>query len=340
MRTKPTTWLVTGAAGFIGLHVCLRLLARGDCVIGLDNLNDYYEVALKHARLARLKSYKTFNFHLLDVANRDSMQSLFLQVKIKPNRVIHLAAQAGVRYSISNPQAYIDSNIQGFINVLECCRHNAVEHLVYASSSSVYGGNTTLPFSEHHNIDHPVSLYAATKKANELMAHTYSHLFRLPTTGLRFFTVYGPWGRPDMAYFRLINSALNNETFNLYGNGKASRDFTYIDDVVSAIDKLHSDLQSRAFEFSDIVNVGGGNPASMLEMIDIISGYTKIKLNIKELSKHHNDVDSTNADPSYLESLVGSSPKTKLQDGLAQVVEWGRVPEIKSLLPEWIASSI
>jgi UDP-glucuronate 4-epimerase len=209
--------LLTGAAGFIGMHTSLKLLARGDEVIGVDNLNDYYEVSLKTARLARLQAQPKFTFHQVDISDRDAIAALFAEVR--PDRVINLAAQAGVRYSLTNPHAYIDANIQGFINILEGCRHNQVEHLVYASSSSVYGGNTKLPFSEHDNIDHPISLYAATKKANELMAHTYSHLFGLPTTGLRFFTVYGPWGRPDMALFLFTKAILNNEPIDVFNNG-------------------------------------------------------------------------------------------------------------------------
>ena len=226
----PVTWLVTGVAGFIGMHVSMHLLARGDHVIGIDNLNDYYDVSLKYARLTRLRSFASFSFYKLDISDHDEMRLLFSHTK--PERVIHLAAQAGVRYSLSNPHAYIDSNIQGFINVLEGCRHNAVKHLVYASSSSVYGGNTSLPFSEHQNVDHPVSLYAATKKANELMAHTYSHLFDLPTTGLRFFTVYGPWGRPDMALFLFTKAILAGETIDVFNHGNMVRDFTFVEDIV------------------------------------------------------------------------------------------------------------
>ena len=225
--------LLTGAAGFIGMHTALRLLARGDEVVGVDNLNDYYDVSLKHARLARLQAHPGFTFHHESVENREAMARLFAQHQ--PERVIHLAAQAGVRYSLQNPHAYIDANIQGFLNILEGCRHHGVQHLVYASSSSVYGGNTALPFSEHHNIDHPVSLYAATKKANELMAHTYSHLFGLPTTGLRFFTVYGPWGRPDMALFLFTRAILEGRPIDVFNHGRMVRDFTYIDDIVEGV---------------------------------------------------------------------------------------------------------
>ena len=225
--------LVTGAAGFIGFHTSELLLGRGDEVIGLDNLNDYYDVSLKEARLAKLSGRSGFRFHQLDLSDRAGMEALFAQEK--PQRVIHLAAQAGVRYSIQNPHAYVDSNLVGFMNILEGCRHHGVEHLVYASSSSVYGANTNMPFSVHHTVDHPLSLYAATKKANELMAHTYSHLYRLPTTGLRFFTVYGPWGRPDMAMFLFTKAILAGQPIDVFNHGKMRRDFTYIDDIVQGV---------------------------------------------------------------------------------------------------------
>lgn len=225
--------LVTGCAGFIGSHVAHRLLDRGEDVLGIDNLNSYYDVTLKEARLARLKSREGFRFIKKDVADTQGIEDLFL--KEKPSRVVHLAAQAGVRYSLENPHAYISSNIAGFINILEGCRHNQIEHLVYASSSSVYGGNKKLPFSEHDSVDHPVSLYAATKKSNELMAHTYSHLFRLPTTGLRFFTVYGPWGRPDMALFLFTKAILEGRPIDVFNHGQMRRDFTYIDDIVESV---------------------------------------------------------------------------------------------------------
>ena len=332
------TVLVTGIAGFIGAKCAQFLSSSGESVVGVDNFNDYYSVSLKRIRVEKLLFPFDVEVRDLDISNNSQVKDLIEEVK--PTSIFHLAAQAGVRLPLNQIYKYVDSNLVGYSNILSNTVEQEIPNLLYASSSSVYGNSKILPYRESDLTLRPLSFYGATKLSNELITPTLLRGSSTRVRGLRFFTVYGPWGRPDMAYFRLINSALNNETFNLYGNGKASRDFTYIDDVVSAIDKLHSDLQSRAFEFSDIVNVGGGNPASMLEMIDIISGYTKIKLNIKELSKHHNDVDSTNADPSYLESLVGSSPKTKLQDGLAQVVEWGRVPEIKSLLPEWIASSI
>jgi UDP-glucuronate 4-epimerase len=231
-HSEPVDWLVTGAAGFIGMHTALRLIARGDKVMGLDNLNDYYDVSLKLARLAKLQAHANFSFRQVDLADRVGVANQFEQHA--PQRVIHLAAQAGVRHSITHPHAYVDSNLTGFVNILEGCRNVGVKHLVYASSSSVYGGNTTLPYSEHHNIDHPW-LYAATKKANELMAHSYSHLFGLPTTGLRLFTVYGPWGRPDMAPFLFAKAILKGEPINIFNHGNMVRDFTYIDDVVEAI---------------------------------------------------------------------------------------------------------
>ena len=225
--------LVTGAAGFIGMHVCQLLLARGDEVVGVDNLNDYYDVALKEARLARLAPDPRFRLARMDIADREGIAALF--AKERPQRVINLAAQAGVRYSLQNPHAYVDSNVVGFVNILEGCRHNGVEHFVYASSSSIYGGNERMPFSEHDNVDHPVSLYAATKKANELMAHTYSHLFKLPTTGLRFFTVYGPWGRPDMALFLFAKAILEDRPIDVFNHGRMRRDFTYIDDIAEGV---------------------------------------------------------------------------------------------------------
>ena len=225
--------MVTGTAGFIGMNCALRLLDVGVDVVGVDNLSDYYSVALKKGRLARLQPYSKFSFHKIDISDRSSIANLFSVEK--PDRVIHLAGQASVRYSLRNPHAYIDANLQGFINILEGCRHNQVEHLVYASSSSVYGGNEAMPFSEHDNIDHPLSLYAATKKANELMAHTYSHLYEIPTTGLRFFTVYGPWGRPDMSPVLFANAMMKGESINVFNNGNMARDFTYIDDIVEGV---------------------------------------------------------------------------------------------------------
>ncbi|HCA14117.1 MAG TPA: capsular biosynthesis protein CpsI, partial [Alphaproteobacteria bacterium] len=267
--------LVTGSAGFIGMHCVERLLARGDDVVGVDNLNDYYDVTLKDARLARIAGHEAFHFHCVAVEDKDAMAGIFADEK--PDRVIHLAAQAGVRYSLENPHAYIDANLQGFINILEGCRHNDVAHLVYASSSSVYGGNELMPFSEHHSVDHPVSLYAATKKANELMAHTYSHLYDLPTTGLRFFTVYGPWGRPDMALFLFTNAIRKGVPIDVYNKGAMVRDFTYIDDIVEGVirvldktatpnpdfDPLNPDPGSSKAPYR-VFNIGNGNPTPLM----------------------------------------------------------------------------
>ena len=270
--------LVTGAAGFIGMHVSQRLLARGDTVVGVDNLNDYYDVALKQARLDRLLPHTGFSFHKLDVADREGLAVLF--DRVRPQRVIHLAAQAGVRYSLTHPHAYVDANLLGFVNVLEGCRHARVEHLVYASSSSVYGGNTALPFSEHQNVDHPVSLYAATKKANELMAHTYSHLFRLPTTGLRFFTVYGPWGRPDMALFLFTRAMLQGRAIDVFNHGQMVRDFTYVDDIVEGVVRVIDKPAEPALDFDGaspdpaisqapyrVFNIGNNQPTPLMNYI-------------------------------------------------------------------------
>ncbi|HEY3431626.1 MAG TPA: NAD-dependent epimerase [Rhodocyclaceae bacterium] len=325
--------LVTGAAGFIGMHVCERLLARGDTVIGIDNLNDYYDVALKTARLMRLTPSGGFSFHQLDVADRSGIAALFEQER--PGRVIHLAAQAGVRYSIQNPNAYVDSNLVGFVNILEGCRHNKVEHLVYASSSSVYGGNTKLPFSEHDNVDHPVSLYAATKKANELMAHTYSHLYGLPTTGLRFFTVYGPWGRPDMAYWKFTEAILAGRPIDIYNHGQMKRDFTYIDDIVEGVvrvadqaaqaDPAFDGLQpdpARSSAPYRLFNIGNHEPVSLMGFIGILEqslGRTADKV---FLPLQDGDVPSTNADVSELSKAVGFSPVTNVVHGIERFVAW------------------
>ena len=273
--------LVTGTAGFIGHALALRLLARGDEIVGVDNLNDYYDVNLKKDRLSQLKPYPNFTDVRLDLENAESMAELF--ATHRPQRVVNLAAQAGVRYSLENPQAYINANITGFLNVLEGCRHNAVEHLVYASSSSVYGASTSMPFSVHQNVDHPVSLYAASKKSNELMAHTYSHLFNIPTTGLRFFTVYGPWGRPDMALFLFTRSILADEPIDVFNHGKHRRDFTYIDDIVEGVIRTLDNVASPNPDWSGdspdpgtslapfkIYNIGSNNPVELLRYIEII----------------------------------------------------------------------
>jgi UDP-glucuronate 4-epimerase len=272
------------------------------------------------------------------VVDRDGVAALFEAQK--PQRVIHLAAQAGVRYSITNPHAYIDSNVQGFTNVLEGCRHNGIEHLVYASSSSVYGGNTAMPFSEHHNVDHPVSLYAATKKANELMAHTYSHLFNLPTTGLRFFTVYGPWGRQDMAYFRLIEAAINGTNFTKFGGGEIKRDFTFVDDITSMIESLNRQLSETPKGHSDVVNIGGGKPYSLNDLIEIIITKSDSKLNMKVEESNPNDTKYTSANVEKLISLVGKKPEVDLNSGVSRTFAWASQPEVKQHLLDWIKSTI
>ena len=334
-QPQSTTWLVTGAAGFIGMHTSLRLLARGDRVIGLDNLNDYYDVSLKQARLAQLQPNANFSFRQLDVANRQGVAALFASEK--PQRVIHLAAQAGVRYSLSNPHAYIDSNLQGFTNILEGCRHNPVQHLVYASSSSVYGGNTTLPFSEHHNIDHPISLYAATKKANELMAHTYSHLFGLPTTGLRFFTVYGPWGRPDMALFLFTKAILAGQPIDIFNHGNMVRDFTFVDDIMegvirvadkpaapnSAFDPANPDPATSSAPYR-VFNIGNNQPTPLMDYILALENALGVTAQKNYLPMQPGDVPATAANTDELDSWVGFKPNTPVQQGVAQFVDWYR----------------
>lgn len=334
--SQPTAvWLVTGAAGFIGMHISLRLLARGDRVIGVDNLSDYYDVCLKRARLARLKLHANFSFHKLDIADRKCMAELFATAQ--PQRVIHLAAQAGVRYSITNPQAYIDSNIQGFTNILEGCRHNGVQHLLYASSSSVYGGNTTMPFSEHHNVDHPISLYAATKKSNELMAHTYSHLFALPTTGLRFFTVYGPWGRPDMALFLFTKAILAGEPIDIFNLGNMVRDFTFIDDIVEgtirladktatpsdAFDPANPDPASSSAPYR-VFNLGNSMPTPLLDYIQALENALGITAKKNYLLMQPGDVPATSANTDELTAWVGFKPNTSVHSGVTRFVEWYR----------------
>jgi UDP-glucuronate 4-epimerase len=326
--------LVTGAAGFIGYHVCRALLDRGDEVVGIDNLNAYYDVALKEDRLAQLQGQPGFIFHKLDVADRAGMAKLFQAAKFEI--AIHLAAQAGVRYSLQNPQAYIDGNLVGFGNVLEGCRHAAVRHLVYASSSSVYGANTKMPYSVRDNVDHPVSLYAATKKANELMAHAYSHLFRLPTTGLRFFTVYGPWGRPDMAMFLFTKAILEGKPIEVFNHGKMRRDFTYIDDIVEGVirtaDRIpepdpnwpgdHQDPRSAAPY--RIYNIGNNQPVELLEMIATLEKYLGRTAVKNMLPMQPGDVPATYADVNELMHDVGFRPATPLEDGVPRFVQWYR----------------
>lgn len=326
-QAQPATWLVTSAAGFIGMHTSLRLLARGDRVIGLDNLNDYYDVSLKLGRLAQLQPHANFSFHQLDVANREGVAALF--GKEQPQRVIHLAAQGGVRCSLTNPHAYIDSNLQGFTNILEGCRNNAVQHLVYASSSSVYGGNTALPFSEHHNIDHPISLYAATKKANELMAHTYSHLFGLPTTGLRFFTVYGPWGRPDMALFLFTKAILAGQPIDIFNHGDMVRDFTFVDDVVEGVirvadkpatpnptfDPANPDPATSSAPYR-VFNIGNNQPTPLMDYIHALESALGLTAKKNYLPMQPGDVPATAANTDELDSGLASSPTRQFSRAL------------------------
>ena len=327
--------LVTGTAGFIGHALALRLLARGDEIVGVDNLNDYYDVNLKKDRLSQLKPYPNFTDVRLDLENAESMAELF--ATHRPQRVVNLAAQAGVRYSLENPQAYINANITGFLNVLEGCRHNAVEHLVYASSSSVYGASTSMPFSVHQNVDHPVSLYAASKKSNELMAHTYSHLFNIPTTGLRFFTVYGPWGRPDMALFLFTRSILADEPIDVFNHGKHRRDFTYIDDIVEGVIRTLDNVASPNPDWSGdspdpgtslapfkIYNIGSNNPVELLRYIEIIEDCLGKKAIKNILPMQPGDVPATYADVEDLILDVDYKPTTRVEDGIAQFVEWYR----------------
>jgi len=320
-------YLVTGAAGFIGNFVAERLCEAGHDVIGLDNLNDYYDPNLKLARLKRIEHLESFTFVKMDLADRDGIANLFKKEQFE--RVIHLAAQAGVRYSIENPMAYIDSNVVGFTTILEGCRHNKVEHLVYASSSSVYGANKKVPFSTDDNVDHPVSLYAATKKSNELMAHTYSHLYGLPTTGLRFFTVYGPWGRPDMAPYLFTDAIANDRAIKVFNNGKMQRDFTYIDDIVEGViriqDVIPSEKNNPVKEGSalyKVFNIGNNQPVELEEFITCIENALGKKAAKEYLPMQDGDVVRTFADVSDLEKCVGYKPETDLQVGIDAFVGW------------------
>ena len=327
--------LVTGTAGFIGNELAIRLLERGDEVVGVDNVNDYYDVRLKEARLERIKSHPGFTEIRAGLHDRAAMEAVFTQHK--PQRVVNLAAQAGVRYSLKNPYAYVDSNLLGFVNILEGCRHHGVEHLVYASSSSVYGANTRMPFSVHHNVDHPVSLYAASKKANELMAHTYSHLYGIPTTGLRFFTVYGPWGRPDMAYFSFTRDILEGRAINVFNHGDMQRDFTYIDDIVEGVmrvlDKVPSGNAAWSGDAPDpgtskapykLYNIGNNNPVRLMDMIETLErclGKSAVK---NFLPMQPGDVPATFADVDDLMRDVGFKPATSIEEGLEKFARWYR----------------
>ncbi|MCL9641900.1 NAD-dependent epimerase [Rahnella victoriana] len=328
-------YLVTGAAGFIGFYVSQRLLAAGHSVVGIDNLNDYYDVSLKLARLAQLEDKDGFEFIKLDLADREGMASLFAGQRFE--RVIHLAAQAGVRYSIENPLAYADSNLVGFVNILEGCRHNKVGHLLYASSSSVYGLNKKQPFSTDDSVDHPVSLYAATKKANELMAHTYSHLYGLPTTGLRFFTVYGPWGRPDMALFKFTKAMLAGQSIDVYNHGEMRRDFTYIDDIAEAIVRLQDVIPqpdpnwtveqgSPASSSAPycVYNIGNNNPVKLMEYISALEKALGMEADKNMLPMQPGDVHETSADTQPLSQAIGFAPETSVEQGVQKFVDWYR----------------
>jgi UDP-glucuronate 4-epimerase len=327
--------LVTGAAGFIGYHVARALLERGDRVVGLDNLNDYYDPNLKKARLAQLEPFEAWTFERLDLADREGMESLFARNEF--DRVIHLAAQAGVRYSIENPHAYGQSNLVGFLHILEGCRRNEVGHLTYASTSSVYGANEVYPYSVRHNVDHPVSLYAATKKANELMAHSYSHLYGLPVTGLRFFTVYGPWGRPDMAYFKFTKAILAGQSIDVYNHGHMRRDFTYIDDitegVVRASDRVaqpdpewsgHAPDPATSYAPFKVYNIGNNQSVELLRFIEVLEDVLGMKADLNMLPMQAGDVPATAADIDSLARDTGFRPDTPIEDGLARFVTWYR----------------
>jgi UDP-glucuronate 4-epimerase len=327
--------LVTGAAGFIGFHLSKRLIGNGEMVTGLDNVNDYYDVNLKHARLSGLEGYDNFRFIRGDISDRWMMEKLFAGEQF--DCVVNLAAQAGVRYSLKNPYAYIDSNIMGFMNILEGCRHTEVKHLVYASSSSVYGANTRMPFSVHQNVDHPVSLYAATKKANELMAHTYSSLYALPTTGLRFFTVYGPWGRPDMAYFLFTRAILAGESIDVYNYGNMQRDFTYIDDIVEGLVRVTDSIPVANNSWSGnapdpgtsyapyrIYNIGNNNPIGLLHFIETLEHCLGKTAKKNLLPIQPGDVPATYADVDNLVRDVGFRPATPIEEGISNFVAWYR----------------
>jgi len=325
--------LVTGSAGFIGSALSLRLLERGDVVIGLDNHNDYYDPAIKEARLARFGNHHNYTHLRIDLSDRQAIEDCFS--RHKPERVINLAAQAGVRYSIENPLAYINSNIVGFAHILEGCRHHGVEHLVYASSSSVYGANTTMPFSIHHNVDHPLSLYAASKKSNELMAHTYSHLYRLSTTGLRFFTVYGPWGRPDMALFKFTKAIIAGEPIQVFNYGKHRRDFTYVDDIVEGVIRILDRPAPSNPQWSGaqpdpgtstapwrVYNIGNNSPVELMDYIAAIEKALGKKAKVRYLPLQYGDVPNTYANVDDLVAQFNYKPSTPVEAGIARFVDW------------------
>ena len=325
-------FLVTGAAGFIGFHIAQRLLNEGHDVVGIDNMNDYYDVSLKQARLDRLAS-PAFHFQQLDLADREGMAKLFATEQF--DRVIHLAAQAGVRYSLENPYAYADANLMGYLNILEGCRHTKVKHLVYASSSSVYGLNRKMPFSTEDSVDHPVSLYAATKKANELMAHTYSHLYGIPTTGLRFFTVYGPWGRPDMALFKFTKAMLEGKSIDVYNYGKMKRDFTYIDDIVEAVVRVQDVIPQANANWTvesgspatssapyRVYNIGNSSPVELMDYITALEEALGMEAQKNMMPIQPGDVLDTSADTQPLYDLVGFKPQTSVKDGVKNFVDW------------------
>lgn len=325
--------LVTGSVGFIGFHLSELLLNKGYDVIGIDNMNDYYDIRLKEGRLDLLIKYDNYTFYKIDLKDKENIDNLF--EKYRFDYVINLAAQAGVRYSIENPYAYVDSNLIGFVNILEACRHYPVKHLLYASSSSVYGGNKVAPFSTEHQVDHPVSLYAATKKSNELMAHTYSHLYKIPTTGLRFFTVYGPWGRPDMAYFSFTNAILKDKPINVFNHGKMERDFTYVDDIVEGIYKLlplapksneswdeTTDKQSESFAPYKVYNIGNNQPVQLETFISVLEEKIGKKAVKNYMEMQPGDVVRTYADTSDLEKAIGFKPSTSIEEGLEKFATW------------------
>jgi UDP-glucuronate 4-epimerase len=328
-------FLVTGAAGFIGFHVSQRLLAAGHQVVGIDNLNDYYDVSLKQARLDRIASHPAFSFSKMDLADRQAISSLFAQHGFE--RVIHLGAQAGVRYSIENPHLYAEANLIGHLNILEGCRHHKVGHLLYASSSSVYGLNRKMPFSTDDSVDHPVSLYAATKKANELMAHTYSHLYQLPTTGLRFFTVYGPWGRPDMALFKFTRAMLAGEPIDVYNNGQMMRDFTYIDDIAEAIVRLQDVIPQPDAQWTvetgsaatssapyHVYNIGNSQPVTLMAYIEALESALGMEAKKNMMPLQPGDVLETSADTEALKKAINFRPQTSVREGVQQFVDWYR----------------